>query len=97
MLGIYLFFITTASSSVNEKCPVSKYRNADGRCNNVLRPSWGKKNSPFLQLSMEVQSKVIHLSTIFNELLNLYPTLHNIFKVNHIRPNGLRLGMWQNF
>lgn len=58
MLGIYLVFITTTSSSVREKCTVSKYRNADGRCNNVLHPSWGKRNSPFLPLSIEVQGKV---------------------------------------
>lgn len=62
MLGVYLIFTTTAaSSSVNEKCSVSKYRNADGRCNNVHRPNWGQRNTPFLRLSLEVESKVIKL------------------------------------
>lgn len=57
MLGAYLIFITTASCSVDEKCTVSKYRNADGRCNNVHRPNWGKRNSPFLQFPSEVQNE----------------------------------------
>lgn len=58
MLEIYLVFTTTVSSSFGEKCTASKYRSADGRCNNVLRPDWGKKDTPFLQVSSEVQSNV---------------------------------------
>lgn len=62
MLEIFLIYITKVSSSTSEKCSVSKYRNADGLCNNVHRPNWGRSNSPFLQLSLEIQSnKVIDL------------------------------------
>lgn len=53
-------FVTTVSSFVSEKCTVNKYRNVDGRCNNVHRPNWGAKNSPFLQVSMKVQSNYIN-------------------------------------
>lgn len=72
MLGLYLIFITTASSSDNEKCSVSKYRNADGRCNNVHRPNWGRRNSPFLQLPLEIQGKTTSRLKVTYENLNLY-------------------------
>lgn len=75
MLGFYLIFITTASSSDGEKCSVSKYRNVDGRCNNVHRPNWGRRNSPFLQLPLEVQSKVTNRLEVAYEVLILYSML----------------------
>jgi len=74
MLGVYLIFVTTTSCSVNEKCTVSKYRNADGRCNNVHRPNWGKRNSPFLQFPSEVQSNTNAYTLLFKtkSVLNYY-------------------------
>jgi len=60
MLGVNFIFIEFASSSVDIKCPVNKYRNNNGRCNNVHRPNWGSENSPFLRLSLEIQSKLIY-------------------------------------
>lgn len=31
-------------------CPPSKYRSANGECNNVRHPSWGTRGAPFLRL-----------------------------------------------
>lgn len=101
MLGAYyLIFITTASYSIDVKCTVSKYRNADGRCNNVHRPNWGKRNSPFLQFPSEVPSKVIILYnvTLFKTkpVLNVF-IVYGLFKMKRIQLNGPRLRMWQKY
>ncbi|XP_054156555.1 peroxidase-like isoform X2 [Oppia nitens] len=45
-------------------CKQSKYRTADGSCNNLQRPLWGKSNTPFVRLLPPAYSDGLSVSRI---------------------------------